>query len=91
MIKSMKEFKGYMDTLEQLRDIWHDLTNLYNNKMRIFKEQYGMNRDRELWVHNAKEKIIEIRNLIEKTIKDIEEDIEKSFKFPDWKKRSGKE
>jgi hypothetical protein len=81
MIESMEELEGYIDVLGQLRDIWHDLTNLYNNKMRIFKERHGMNRDREMWVHNAREKIMEIRNLIEKTIQDILKDIKGSFKF----------
>lgn len=82
MIESMKEFKGYIDLLGQLRDIWHDLTFLSTHKMRIFKDRIGMNKTREMWLHNANEKIMEIRNLIEKTMHDIEKDIENSFKFP---------
>lgn len=82
MIESMEEFKGYIDLLGLLRDIWHDLTFLSTHKLRIYKDRCGMNRIREMWIHNADDKVMEIRNIIEKTMKDIEKDIENSFKFP---------
>lgn len=69
---------GCIDTLARLRDIWHDLTFLFNNKFRIYKEDYGIDRSTEMMLHNANEKIMESRNLVEKVMKIIEENIKNS-------------
>jgi len=82
MIQTSEELIGCVDTLGRLRDIWYDLTQL-TQKFRIFKEDWDMNRTTELWLHEAKNMIPDMRIRVEKSMKKIEDDIKK---FPIYSK-----
>ena len=62
--------------MSKLYEAWNDLTRLFNKTLNIFKEDYGMDRDREMLIHRAKGKLIPARDLIEQTIELFKKDIE---------------
>jgi len=74
--QSIKELIGRIEIMAKLYEAWNNLTRLYNETLKIFKEDYGMDRFREDLLHRAKEKIPEIRILIEQVIDLFKKDIE---------------
>lgn len=73
--QSMERIIGRIEVMAKLYEAWNDLTRLYNKTLKIFKEDWGMNREREMLIHRAKEKLPESKILIEKVIELYKKDI----------------
>ncbi|MFW9873052.1 MAG: hypothetical protein ACFFG0_08135 [Candidatus Thorarchaeota archaeon] len=69
--------------LEVFNNVWENITDIYNRKLHIPKESSPfINRDLEMLIHRTKEKIMPIRNDIEKiidVIKEKKEDLMRKF------------
>lgn len=76
-----KELIGNMNTYSKLFGIWYILTDLMNNKLRIFKEDYGMDRTLEEVIHRILEHIPEMRNDLEYVMKKIKEKITSNLRI----------
>lgn len=76
-----EELFGYIETLSKLYNIWSILTDLLNNKLQIFKGDWAMDRTTEMFLHEAKEYIPKMRNLIDKTIKSIKDKLINNLKI----------
>ena len=74
--QTTKDLIGRIEVMSKLYEAWNDITRLYNNTLKIHKENYGMNRHREMLIHRAKEKLPEVRNLIERVLELFKKDIE---------------
>ncbi len=74
--QTKKEIIGRCEVMAKLYEAWNDLTRLYNKTLKIHKDDWGMDRTREMMIHRAKQKIPEMRILIEKVIELFKEDIE---------------
>lgn len=59
----------------KLYTAWKYLTTLYNDTLRIFKEDWGMDRHRETLIDRAKEPLLNSRTLIEEVIELFKEDL----------------
>jgi len=74
--QSSKELIGRVEVMSKLYEAWRTLTRLFNETLKIHKEDYGMDRNKEMLIYRAKENIIPIRNLIEQVIELFKKDIE---------------
>ena len=74
--QSIDDIKGRIEVMAKLYEAWNDLTRLYIKTLEIHKEDWGMDRDREMLIHRAKEQLPEARNLIEKVIKLFKKDLD---------------
>ena len=62
--------------MSKLYEAWNDLKRLENKTLKIFKEDYGMDRYRETLIHRAKEHIEPMSILIWQVIDLFKKDIE---------------
>ncbi|HEC39916.1 hypothetical protein LCGC14_0224740 [marine sediment metagenome] len=74
--QSTKEIIGRVEVMAKLYEAWNDLTRLLNKTLKIHKEDWGMDRSREMLILRATEYIMPMRLLIEKVINLYKEDIE---------------
>jgi hypothetical protein len=74
--QSIEDLKGRIETMSKLYEAWNDLTRLHNKTLKIFKEDYGMDRNREMLIHRAKEHIKPMQLLIEQTLELFKKDLD---------------
>lgn len=72
---SIEEIIGRIETMSKLYEAWNILTRLQNDTLKIFKENYGMDRFRENLINRVKEKIPKMKILIEEVIELFKKDI----------------
>ena len=77
--QTKKELIGRTETVAKLYQAWNDITQLYVTTLKIHKDDWGMDRTREMMIHRAREKLPEIRTLIEHVIELFKKDIEAMF------------
>jgi hypothetical protein len=82
--QTIKEIIGRIEVMSKLYEAWNDLTRLFNTTLKIFKEDWGMDRTREMMIHRAKEPLMESRDLIEEVIELYKKDFKQLEKvgFP---------
>jgi len=73
--QSIKEILGRIEVMAKLYEAWNVLTLLYIKTLKIGKDDWGMDRNREMLIFRAKEFIPKIRNLIEQVIELFKKDI----------------
>lgn len=73
--QSIEDILGRIEIMSKLYEAWNDLTRLYNKTLKIHKEDWGMDRDREMLIHRAKEYIPKARILIEQVLNLFKEDM----------------
>jgi hypothetical protein len=73
--QSIMELIGRIEVMSKLYEAWNDLTRLYTKTLKIYKEDWGMDRDREMLIYRAKEQLPKARLLIEQVINLFKEDI----------------
>ena len=74
--QSTKEMIGRIEVMAKLYEAWNDLTRLFNKTLKIHKEDWGMDRDREMLIHRATEHIMPMRLLVEQVLNLFKKDIE---------------
>ena len=72
---------GRTEVVSKLYEAWNDLTRLENKTLRIFKEDWGMDRFREDLIDRVKKRIPEMKELIENVINLYKKDIKELEKF----------
>ena len=79
--QSIDDIKGRIEIMSKLYEAWNDLTRLYTKTLAIYKEDYGMDRNRETLIHRAKEYIPKVIILIEQTLELFKKDLDELKKF----------
>lgn len=74
--QSIEDLKGRIEVMSKLYEAWNDLTRLHNKTLKIFKEDYGMDRNREMLIHRVKEHIKPMQLLIEQTLELFKKDLD---------------
>ena len=74
--QSTKEIIGRAETMAKLYEAWNDLTRLYNKTLKINKDDWGMDRHREMIIIQIKNHIPEMRTFLEKVIELFKKDFE---------------
>ena len=79
MIHRPKSIKGLIDRIEvmaKLYEAWNDLTRLESKTLRIYKEDWGMDRFRETLIYRTTKHISKMKPLIEQVLELFKKDIE---------------
>ena len=74
--QSIKEIIGRTKTMAKLYEAWNDMTRLYNKTLKIAKDDWGMDRYREMMLIQIKNHIPEMKIMLEKIIDLFKEDFE---------------
>lgn len=73
--QSIEDIIGRTEVMAKLYESWNSLTRLENKTLRIYKEDWGMDRFRENLIHRATEYIPKMKMLIEQVIDLFKKDI----------------
>lgn len=79
--QTIKELIGRIEVMSKLYEVWNDLTRLYTKTLAIYKEDYGMDRNREMLLHRVKEHIPKAIILIEQTLELFKKDLDELKKY----------
>ena len=74
--QSIDDIKNRIEVMVKLYEAWNDLKRLQNKTLKIFKEDYGMDRFRETLIHRAKEHIEPMLKLIWEVIELFKKDLD---------------
>lgn len=74
--QTTKELIGQIEVMAKLYEAWEGLTRMFNKTLKIHKEDWGMDRDREMLIHRAKGNIMKARELVEQVLQLFKKDIE---------------
>ena len=74
--QSIDDIKGRIEVMVKLYEAWNDLKRLENKTLRIFKEDFGMDRYRETLINRAKEHIEPMSILIWQVIDLFKKDLD---------------
>jgi len=73
--QSIKEIIGRTEIMAKLYEAWNDLTRLYNKTLKTTKDDWGMDRHREMIIIQIKNHIPEMRTFLEKVIELFKKDL----------------
>ena len=74
--QSIDDIKGRIEVMAKLYEAWNNLKRLQNKTLRIYKEDYGMDRFRETLIHRTKEHIEPMLKLIWEVIELFKKDLD---------------
>ena len=78
--KSIEDLLGRIEIMVKLYEAWNDLTRLQNKTLKIFKEDWGMDRFRENQINRIKKHIPAMKHYLEQIINLYKKDIKAMIK-----------